>query len=103
MYRSPTTHEGITMPVFNDKRQPQSELHQLLLRAVPPNGHGNKTILHLASLIPCRRWSVIKWINADKIPPARAKRIVEISKIGEPEDSPGRVTIEELHPFVYKD
>lgn len=91
------------MPVFSKDRQPESELHQLLLRAVPSNERGNKTIVHLASLIPCRRWSVIKWINAGKIPPARATRVVEISKMGEPEGSPGRVSIEELHPFVYKD
>lgn len=103
MYRSPYHVRGITMPVFTDERQPENELHRLLLRAVPPNERGNRTIVHLASLIPCRRWSVIKWINAQKLSPARATRIVEISKIGEPEDGPGRVTIEELHPFVYKD
>jgi hypothetical protein len=91
------------MAAFTEKRQPESELYRILLRAVPPNALGNRTIAHLAKLIPCRRWSVIKWIEAEKLTPARAKRIVEIGQIGEPENSPGRVSLEELHPFVYKD
>ena len=90
------------MPIYNETNQPEGKLHSLLLRAVPPNDLGNKTISHLAHLIPCRRWSVNKWIMAGRLSPAKALRIVEISTIGEPEGSPGRVSIEDLHPFVYK-
>lgn len=89
------------MPVYSDDNLPENELHRLLLRAVPSNEHGNKSIAFLASLIPCRRWSVNKWIRAGKLSPARATRIVEISRIGEP-DGNARVSIEEFHPFVYK-
>lgn len=89
------------MPVYSDDNQPENELHRLLLKAVPVSEHGNKSIAHLASLIPCRRWSVNKWIRAGKLTPKRATRIVEIGRIGA--DTPeGRITIEELHPFVYK-
>ena len=90
------------MPVYSDNNMPEDELHQLLLRAVPENELGNKSIAHLATLIPCRRWSVNKWIRAGKLPPDRALRVVEISHSGKPEVSGGRVKIEDFHPFVYK-
>ena len=94
------------MPVYSKENQPESELHKLLLRAVPANEHGNKSIANLADLIPCRRWSVNKWIIAGKLSPDKAMRVVEIGKMGEPEDADGcvvgRVKIEEFHPFVYK-
>jgi len=90
------------MPVYSDSNLPENELHQLLLRAVPENEHGNKSIAHLATLIPCRRWSVNKWIRASKLSPDRAMRIVEIGHIGVPDGEDGRVNIEEFHPFVYK-
>lgn len=90
------------MPVYSNESLPDNELHRVLLRAVPTNEHGNKSIAHLASLIPCRRWSVNKWIRAGKLPPGRATRIVEIARIGEPQQEGGRVKLEELHPFVYK-
>lgn len=90
------------MPLYTDGHLPDNELHRLLLKAVPENAHGNKTISHLAGLIPCRRWSVNKWIRANKLTPSKATRIVEIAGIGVPDGQPPRVTIEELHPFVYK-
>jgi len=90
------------MPTYTESHQPESELHKLLLRAVPESEHGNKAISHLAKLIPVRRWSVNKWLKSQKLPPDRAMRIVEISKIGEPLGAPGRVSIEEFHPYVYK-
>lgn len=89
------------MPTYNETNMPGG-LHGLLLRAVPPSDHGNKAISHLAKLIPVRRWSVNKWLKQQRISPERAMRIVEISKIGEPFGAPGRVSIEEFHPYVYK-
>ena len=90
------------MPIYNETNEPEDGLHRLLLRAVPPNDLGNKTITHLATLIPVRRWSVNKWLESGKIPANRAMRIVEIGKLGEPFGSQGRVNIEEFHPYVYK-
>lgn len=90
------------MPTYSESNPPENGLHRLLLRAVPPSEHGNKAISHLAKLIPVRRWSVNKWLKNQKLPPDRAMRIVEISKIGEPFGAPGRVSIEEFHPYVYK-
>jgi len=93
------------MPVYREDTQPDNELHRILLRAVPTNRFGNKSIATLAELIPCRRSAVNKWIKGGKLTPDKALRIVEIGKIrepGEPTGFPGRVRIEELHPFVYK-
>jgi hypothetical protein len=90
------------MPVFTNPEDADNDLARLMLRAVPENEHGNKTLTHLASLIPVRRWSLQKWIMKQKLPPERAARIVEIGKIGVPKGKPGRVTLEEFHPFVYK-
>ena len=91
------------MPTYNENNLPENGLHQLLLRAVPPSEHGNKAISHLAKLIPVRRWSVNKWLRNQKISPDRALRIVEIGRIGVPDGEPGRVSLEEFHPYVYKD
>lgn len=91
------------MPLYNDGNQPDDALHRLLLKAVPANEHGNKTINHLATLIPCRRSNVNKWIRLGRIPPGKAMRVVEIGKIGEDGETleVGRVTLEDFHPFVY--
>lgn len=91
------------MPVYSTDSPPENGLHRLLLRAVPANEHGNKTISHLAKLVPVRRWSVNKWLKNQRIAPDRATRIVEIGRIGVPEGEPGRVSLEEFHPYVYKD
>lgn len=97
-----TPHEAPNMPLYSETRQPEDALHALLLRAVPFNEHGHKTIASLAAHIPCRRLSVNKWIKSGRLPPDKALRIVEISKTGAPYVEGGRVKIEELHPFVYK-
>ena len=96
------------MPVFRNPEDAPTELQRLLLRAVPENKFGNKTIDFLAELIPVNRWSVRKWITNDRIPPERVLRIVEISKItgftkkGKPiVGSEARVTRQEFDPFVY--
>lgn len=91
------------MPTYNENNLPENGLHRLLLRAVPPSEHGNKAISHLAKLIPVRRWSVNKWLRNQKISPDRALQIVEIGRIGVPDGEPGRVSLEEFHPYVYKD
>lgn len=82
------------MPTYSAPEAADNPLLRLLLLAVPKNQHGNKTILHLADLLGVNKWSVWKWVRAQKIPPERALAIVELSE--------GRVKIEDFHPFVYK-
>lgn len=95
------------MPIYRKPEDVDNPLHQLLLEAVPVNKFGNKTLLHLAELIPVNRWSITKWIRAEKLGPERAMRIVEISRItgwdesGKPILGEPRVTKEQLDPFVY--
>jgi hypothetical protein len=82
-------------------------LHHLLLKAVPPNKYGNKTVLFLAELIPCHRAAITKWIKNERITPEKALRLVEISKIqgfdkqGKPVLGEARISRAELDPYVY--
>lgn len=79
----------------------ETKLHQLLLKTVPKNEHGNKTISHLAALVPCTRATVFNWINNERLSPERAARLVEIGKMDVPEGEPGRVSLDDFHEFVY--
>lgn len=94
------------MPTYHQPEDVESELHRLLLTAVPPNEHGNKTILHLAERMEVNRWSITKWIRKEKIPPERVLQLVEIGKIGEKPGRDGevksRVKREDFDRFVYK-
>lgn len=90
------------MPTFASPESAENELTQLLLRAVPENEYGNKTLRNLALLVPCSRHSVHKWIKKGRIPPDRVMRIVEIGKLEVAKGQPGRVRREEFDPFVYK-
>lgn len=83
------------MPTYKSPDDAEAGLHTLLLRAVPVNSRGNKTLTELSRLTHMSKWGIRKWINNKKIPPERAKQIVELSE--------GRVTLEEFHPYVYKD
>ena len=81
------------MATYASPEDAEKELHRLLLRAVPENQHGNKTISHLASLLECTRATIFNWINDDKLPAHRAKQVVELSE--------GRVILDDFHKFVY--
>lgn len=82
-------------------------LHYLLLKAVPANPYGNKTIDFLAGLIPCHRAAITKWIKNQRITPEKALRLVEISRIqgfdedGKPILGQARISRDDLDPFVY--
>lgn len=95
------------MPTYKSPEDADSELHRLLLRAVPENEHGNKTILHLADLMGVNRWSINKWIKKQRLGPDRALQVVEISRItgytegGKPILGEPRVTRDDFDPFVY--
>jgi len=95
------------MPTYKTPEDAEGGLHRLLLRAVPENSHGNKTVLHLAELMGINRWSINKWVRKDRISPERVMQVVEISKItgyakgGKPILGQPRVTRDEFDPFVY--
>ena len=95
------------MPTYKSPEDVDSGLHKLLLRAVPENEHGNKTILHLAKLMGINRWSINKWVRKDRINPERVVQIVEISRItgydenGDPILGEPRVSRDDFDPFVY--
>lgn len=97
------------MPTFNKPEDADNGLQVLLLRAVPKNKHGNKTLTELARLMHLSRWALQKWINNEKVSPERVKQILDISQIvgwnddGEPIKGKARVKIEDFHQYVYKD
>lgn len=87
---------------YTHKPEQGSPLKAVLLTAVPTNREGNKTISHLATLLPCRRTALQLWLDKQKIPPRRVNRLLEIAAIPDPK-SPGpvpRITREQLLPFV---
>lgn len=81
------------MPVFHDPEDAPNDLQKLLLKAVPVNEHGYKSILHLSKLLKLSRWAVQKWINKQKIPPGRAAQVVDLSE--------GRVSLGDFSRFIY--
>lgn len=97
------------MPTFQKPEDAENGLTVLLLKAVPKNAHGNKTLTELARLIHVSRWAMRKWIRKRKISPEWAMAIVEVSKIkgydekGKPKLGKPRVSLEDFHPYVYKD
>jgi len=70
-------------------------LHDLLLRACPPNEFGEKSITVLAIKLGLSAWAVHKWANRGKLPPNRARDIVDIA------DPRAAVTLADFTPFVY--
>lgn len=97
------------MPTYKKPQDAEHPLQVLLLRAVPENQYGNKTLTELARLCHVSKQAMRKWINNEKLRPERAKQIVEISQItgydeaGKPIRGKARVNLEDFHPYVYKD
>lgn len=81
------------MPAFQNPEDAPNELQVLLLKAVPRNSHGFKSINHLAKLLKISRWAVQKWIVNKKIPPNRAVQVVDLAE--------GRVSLSDFSRFVY--
>jgi hypothetical protein len=69
-------------------------LHDLLLKACPPDENGVTSIPILARSLGMSAWGVFKWIKADKIPPRQAARISQMSD--------GRVSLDDFTPYVYR-
>lgn len=89
------------MPTYHEPKDAENPLTRLILKAVPENALGNKTLDHARELLGVSRTAMRKWLNNKKVPPNRATQIVDLGRIGVPKDAPGRVSIEDLHPFVY--
>jgi hypothetical protein len=69
------------------------ELHDLLLKACPPNEKGTRSIPALAKALGISHQYVYRWIEEKKIPPKFVTKIVAL---------PGcSVAISEFHPFVF--
>lgn len=81
-------------PQPQDPGSQPSTLHELLLRAVPENSYGRKTIMRLSEVMEVSKATIWHWIKKDFLPPDRASQVVDLSE--------GRVTLDELHRFVYR-
>lgn len=68
-------------------------LHDLLLRACPPNDEGMKSIAILAAATGYTPMALYKAIKASKMTPEMAIRIVGIADEG--------VSLDDFHPYVY--
>jgi hypothetical protein len=82
-------------------KENQERLRTLLRKACPSGTKEEEVPRKIAELVGVSRWSVYKWILQARLHPRRVARIVEISKIGEPPESHGRVTRDEFAPFIY--
>jgi len=85
-------------------------LHDLLLRACPPDDAGMKSVPILAKThLNMTPFGVYKWIRNAKIPPEKAAIVVQINndywaaekKAGREVSQEELVSLEDFHPFVY--
>ena len=67
-------------------------LHELLLKACPPDRKGRRSIMILSEKLNISYQTIYKWIEAGRIPPKRVLDIVRVSK--------SAVSREDLLPFV---
>jgi len=81
------------VPTIHDPEKAETPLARLLLRIVPPNEAGNRTITHLAELVGVSRNAACKWLASQRIPAPRVKRLIEISE--------GRAKVQDFEAFVY--
>lgn len=81
------------MAAHKDHTTGTTDLHCMLLKAVPPDAAGKKSIIHLAKLLKISRSSIWKWIKRGKIPPDRAVDVVDVSE--------GEVTLADFSRFIY--
>jgi hypothetical protein len=81
------------MPAHPSPESVDNELLRLILVAVPPDARGEKTIINAARKLGVTRMAIWKWTRRMKISPERAQQIVEMSE--------GRVSLEDLHRFVF--
>lgn len=70
------------------------KLHSLLIKCCPPDKNTHQSILLLARAIPVSTQAIYLWIQDDRVPQDRVKRLVKLSN--------GRATVEEFVPFLVK-
>lgn len=80
------------------QRDDLGPLHALLLRIAPVGftdalEERTPSVPTLARALGLSNWALYMWIKNNRIPANRVKRLVEIAD--------GRVTAEEIHPFVF--
>lgn len=80
-------------PATVKRHRNNGPLHDLLLRACPPNAEGEKSITILSRKLKLSASAIHRWIKRNKIPPLRAKQVVDVSG--------GRVTLAQFSPFIY--
>lgn len=85
-------------------------LHDLLLKACPPDADGVKSIPLLAEThLSMTPYGVYKWIKNAKIPPEKAALVVQINtdfwakekSEGRPVRKDEQVSLNDFHPYVY--
>jgi len=81
-----------TKPPTIRRLSDKGPLQELLLEICPPNKDGIKSITILAKALKLSSWAIYRWIDTNRIPPARVKMLVKVAK--------GRVTQEKIIPFV---
>lgn len=69
------------------------DLHALLLKACPPDDKGKQSIPVLAQALGVSHQYIYKWIDAKKVPPAYASKMVDKAN--------GRVALTDFHPYVF--
>lgn len=69
------------------------ELHELLIKACPPDKQGRKSISILAANLGLSFQGVYRWVEAGRIKPDRAREISELEGCG--------ATLEEFTPFFF--
>lgn len=73
-------------------------LHDLMLKACPPNKENAQSIAILADLMGYTPAGLYAIISKNQITPQAARKIVNVS-VGTPHE--GAVTLEDFHPYVY--
>jgi hypothetical protein len=81
-------------------------LHDLLLKACPPNEDGIKSVPILAEALDMTAYGVYKWIKNVKIPADQAMRVVETSRGPLDPKNPDavrepRVVVEDFYPYIF--
>ncbi len=68
-------------------------LHDLLLKACPPDTEGKKSIVILAERLGVSHQYVYRWIEMNRVPAKYVSKIVKLSK--------GLVKYEQFHSYVF--
>lgn len=94
--------ELVGLPPIRVRRNKQlGPLHDLLLKACPPDAEGVVSTTVLARHLQLTQQAVQKWIANDSIPPKQVKRVVELSQARTDVEDDGKVTLDDFSTWVY--